>query len=213
MWAYGQPFWVEHVDKHLAMFDCCIMASFKQQSHASARDLNLLDGELDYVGKIQDILEVNLRSFRIIVFHVQWFQVIQRGANRTVRKDPNGFYAIDSSKLLRKNEEPFALPQHCEQIFFHPDILDGKWLYVVHVTPRGRRVFEDQVLYEESPSTTHDVDIDVDANEDEDKDDVIHNGENIVEENANTNVIEHDVDTYFDITAMRDLYLDEIETL
>ena len=217
MWAYGQHFRVEHVDKHRATLDCGIMASFNQQSHASARDLNLLDGELDYVGKIQDILEVNLRSFRIIVFHVQWFQVIQRGANRTVRKDPNGFYAIDSSKLLRKNEEPFALPQHCEQIFFHPDILDDKWLYVVHVTPRGRRVFEDQVLYEESPSTTHDeVDVedeDEDANEDEDEEDVNHNGENIVEENADTNVIEHDVDTDFDITTMHDLYLDEIETL
>ena len=43
------------------MLDCGIMASFNQQSHASARDLNLLDGELDYVGKIQDILEVNIK--------------------------------------------------------------------------------------------------------------------------------------------------------
>ena len=151
---------------------------------------------------------------------MQWFQVIENGANRTVRKDPNGFYAIDSSKLLCKNEEPFALPKHCEQVFFHPNIVDDKWLYVVHVTTRGRRVFEDQVLYEESPSTTHDGDIDVNAtwDEDEDKDedgdededDVIHNGENIVEENADTNVFEHDVHTDFDITIMHDLYLDEI---
>ena len=29
--------------------------------------------------------------------------------------------------------------------------MDDKWLYVVHVTPRARRVFEDQVSYEESP--------------------------------------------------------------
>ena len=156
---------------------------------------------------------------------MKWFQVIERGANRVVRKDPNGFYAIDSSKLLRKNEEPFALPKHCEQVFFHPDIVDDKWLCVVHVTPRGRRVFEDQVLYEESPSATHNGNIDVDANEDEDEDedkykdgyededDVIHNGENIVEENADTNVFEHDVHTNFDITLMHDLYLDEIETL
>ena len=146
---------------------------------------------------------------------MQWFQVVQRGANRTVRKYPNGFYAIDSSKLLHKNEEPFALPKHCEQVIFHPDIVDDKWLYVVHITPRGRRVFEDQVLYEESPSATHDRDIDVNANEDEDEDedDVIHNDENIVEENANTNVIEHDVDTDFDITIMHGFYLDEIETL
>ena len=152
MWAYGQHFRVEHIDKHHDTLDCGLMASFNQQSCASARDLNLLDGELDYVGKFQDILEVNLRSFKIIVLHVQWLQVIECGANRTLRKDPNGFYAIESSKLLRKNEEPFALPQHCEQVFFHPNIMDDKWLYVVHVTPRGRRVFEDQVLNEESPS-------------------------------------------------------------
>jgi hypothetical protein len=222
MWAYGQHFRVENVDKHRATLDCGIMASFKQQSRASARDLNLLDGELDYVGKIQDILEVNLRSFTIILFHVQWFQVIQRGPNRTVRRDPNGFYAIDSSKLLRKNEDPFALPQHCEQIFFHPDILDDKWLYVVHVTPRGRRAFENQVSYEESPapSTTH-----VES-EDEDKDEDAHEDENAneVEEDNDVNhcelehdpmiennndVMEHDEDIDIDVCAMRDLYLDE----
>jgi hypothetical protein len=195
---------------------------FQSTSRTSARDLNLLDGELDYVGKIQDILEVNLRSFTIILFHVQWFQVIQRGSNRTIRKDPNGFYAIDSSKLLRKNEEPFALPQHCEQIFFHLDILDEKWLYVVHVTPRGRRVFEDQVLYEELHSTTeNEVDVedeDKDVYEDADEEEVNHNGENIDEEDApinefDNNVIEPDVDIDFDADAMHDLYLDEIETL
>ena len=146
-------------------------------------DLYLLDGELDYVGKIQDILEVNLRSFTIIIFHVEWFQVIQYGPNRTVRRDPNGFYAIDSSKLLCKNEDPFALPHHCEHTFFHLDILDDKWLYVVHAIPRRRRVFEDQVSYKESPtSTTHvekedgdeDAHEDEDANEDEEDEGINH---------------------------------------
>ena len=66
------------------------MTSFKQQSRASARDFNLLDGELDYVGKIQDILEVNLRSFRSIVFHVQWFQVIHYLENITIITYPDG---------------------------------------------------------------------------------------------------------------------------
>ena len=76
------------------------MASFKQQSRASVRDVNLLNGELDYVGKFEDILEVNLRSFKIIVFHDQRYQFIHLGANKTIQIDPNGFYAIDSSKLL-----------------------------------------------------------------------------------------------------------------
>ena len=159
---------------------------------------------------------------------MQWLQVIQHGANRTIRKDPNGFYAIDSSKLLRKNEDPFALPQHCEQIFFHPDILDDKWLYVVHVTPRGRRAFEDQVSYEESPlGTTHveseDEDKDAhedenaneyeDANEVEEDNDVNHGEERDPMIENDNDVMEHDEDIDIDVCAMRDLYLDELETL
>ena len=40
MWVCGQHFRVEHIDKHCAMLDCGIMASFNQQSRAVARDLS-----------------------------------------------------------------------------------------------------------------------------------------------------------------------------
>ena len=52
---------MDNVDKHRSTLDYGIMVRFKKKSHASARDLNLLDNELDYVIKVEDILEVNLR--------------------------------------------------------------------------------------------------------------------------------------------------------
>ena len=76
MWAYGQHFQVEHIDKHCATLDCGIMASFNQQSCASARDLNLLDGELDYVGKIQDILAVNLGLLKLLLYMLNGFKLL-----------------------------------------------------------------------------------------------------------------------------------------
>ena len=59
MWAYGQHLRVKKIDDHRITQDSCIVASFQQLSRPSARDTNVVDDELGYVGDLEAIYEVN----------------------------------------------------------------------------------------------------------------------------------------------------------
>ena len=56
MWAYGRHYRVERVDVKRRTFDCGVMVDFKQSSWASSKYKNIVEGNLQYVGKIQKIL-------------------------------------------------------------------------------------------------------------------------------------------------------------
>jgi len=49
MWEYGQHFRKEKNDERRTTFDCGVIANFDQESHASSRDTNLIQGKLKYV--------------------------------------------------------------------------------------------------------------------------------------------------------------------
>ena len=114
IWSHGRHFRVEKIDKKWLTSDCGVMASFSQDSRASARDLNLINAKLDYVGNIINILKENFRIFDFFILDVQWFKVVCRGPQAIVRRDASGFFQIDSTKLWMDQSDTFVLPQHCE---------------------------------------------------------------------------------------------------
>lgn len=152
MWAYGNHYRIESIDNRRVTMDSVIVASFKQQSRASVRDANVIGDELTYIGVLEDILGVNYRIFKTIIFKVRWFQTTYRGSNATIRKEENGFYAVDSTKVLGGHDEPFVFPRHCQQAFFFADVVEQNWLTVVHVNPRRKPIFQD--IDEEGSSST-----------------------------------------------------------
>ena len=114
MWAYGRHYRVESVDVKRRSFDCGIMVDFKQSSRASSKDKNIIEGNLQYVGKIQEIIELDYRSFKCCIFKCRWYEAFER----TRRHDSHsGLFSIDSSRLLPEDKEPYVLPIHCEQVF------------------------------------------------------------------------------------------------
>ena len=64
MWAYGKHLQVKKIDDFCITQDSCIVATFQQLLQASARDLNLVDDELGYVGELESIYEVNYRIMK-----------------------------------------------------------------------------------------------------------------------------------------------------
>jgi hypothetical protein len=61
IWRHFQ---VHHVDEQWTTCDFCIACQFKEEP----------DGlKVDYVGTIEEILEVDFRSFKTLVLKVQWF--------------------------------------------------------------------------------------------------------------------------------------------
>ena len=58
MWAYGRHYRVESIDVKRQSLDCGIMVDFKQSNRASSKDKNIIEGNLQYVRKIQEIIEL-----------------------------------------------------------------------------------------------------------------------------------------------------------
>ena len=90
------------------------MVDLKKSSRASSKDKNIIEGNLQYVGKIQEIIELDYRSFKCCIFKCRWYEAFER----TRRHDTHsGFFSIESSRFLPKDKEPYVLPIHCEQVF------------------------------------------------------------------------------------------------
>jgi hypothetical protein len=52
MWVYGHHFHTKDVDYGHITQDCGLEVNFNQYICASHRDQNLIEGKLDYIGKI-----------------------------------------------------------------------------------------------------------------------------------------------------------------
>jgi len=52
IWAYGHHFIIQEKDDSRMTFDFGVQVYFDQKSHASGRDLNLIQGTLSYVEQI-----------------------------------------------------------------------------------------------------------------------------------------------------------------
>ena len=117
LWSQGRHFRVQKIDKNRVTSDCGVMAMFTQDSRASSKDLNVINAELDYVGNVINILKVHFRIFHFYILDVQWFKVVCRGPQATVRRDASGFFQIDSTKIWSDQSDTFVLPQHCEHVF------------------------------------------------------------------------------------------------
>ena len=64
MWAYGHHFRVDSVDCGKQTCDCGMSIAYDETSHASSRDMNLIARELDYVGTIQETIQLDYRFFK-----------------------------------------------------------------------------------------------------------------------------------------------------
>ena len=78
IWAYGQHYRVESIDVKRRSFDCGIMVDFKQSNRASSKDKNIIEGNLQYVRKIQEIIELDYRFFKCCIFKCRWYEAFDR---------------------------------------------------------------------------------------------------------------------------------------
>ena len=114
MRAYGWHYRVEHVDVKRRSFDCGIMVEFKQYSQSSSKDKNIIEENLQYVGKIQEIIELDYRSFKCCIFKCRWYEAFER---TQIYDTHSVFFSIYSLRFLPEDKEPYVLLIHCEQVF------------------------------------------------------------------------------------------------
>jgi hypothetical protein len=138
MWAYGHHFRTEYVDDDRITQDCGEEVEFNQSSRASHRDENLIEGKLGYMGKIQEIMQVDLSSFQCVIFCCKWRDTFDR---INVKEDrDSGIICINSKKMRVESKEPYVFPKHCNQVYL--DVLDEDWWFVPRYDPRYKHIFE-----------------------------------------------------------------------
>ena len=105
MWAHGHHFRVASVDLGKETCDCGVTIPFDQTNLGDSRIANPIEGQLDYVGVIQEIVDLNTRSFRCVIFKYRWFYLFNR--RRYFRHGIiSELYCIDiqrTGKLIRIN--------------------------------------------------------------------------------------------------------------
>ena len=97
MWAYGQHYHVESIVVKRVSFDCGIMVDFKKYHRESSKDRKFIEKNIQYVGKIQEIVELDYHYFTCCIFKCRWYEAF----NRTQRHDTLiGLFSIYYSRLL-----------------------------------------------------------------------------------------------------------------
>ncbi|KAH9324812.1 hypothetical protein KI387_004990, partial [Taxus chinensis] len=132
MWAYGKHFRIEKMDKLRCTFDCGISAYF------DVVDSGNIETKTKYYGILEDIMELDFRAFRKVIFLVKWFSLIEKGNNRTIYMHDNGFPMIKTSDFM-DTDEPYVFPEQCEQIFIIQDMQNPNWSSVIEHNPRWNR--------------------------------------------------------------------------
>jgi hypothetical protein len=93
------------------LWDNCI----KVTNISSRSDRNLEETENRYYGLLEDIIECDFNSFKIVLFEVKWYRlrIHEHDSERTVIEHDNGFTMVNT-RAFEPGTEPYVLPSQCE---------------------------------------------------------------------------------------------------
>jgi hypothetical protein len=141
MWYNGQKFRVKRVDDMKKTTDSGINTMFQVTNVSSRSEKHPRLTKNRYYGYLDDIIERDFKSFKIIQFEVKWYhlQINERDPEITVIQHDNGFTMVNT-RTFEPGLEIYVLPIQCEKVFYCE--VPGKpgWLFVVRYDPRGRPV-------------------------------------------------------------------------
>ena len=141
MYSYGYHFRVKSAEESVNnTCDSGVAAIFRRPCRSGVRDPNPVDANLEYIGQILEIVELNYGRHCIVLLVCEWVKANYRGRNATVKKDEWGFTMANFNALVPHGYESFAFPIHCEQVFFSDDEDEPGWKVVLRTEVRGRRI-------------------------------------------------------------------------
>jgi len=94
MYAFGNHFRVRSAECSLKTFDSGVAATFEQVCRNGIHDGHQVDANVEYVGHIEEILELNYRSHCVVVLVCDFVKANYVGENATIIKDKWGFTLI-----------------------------------------------------------------------------------------------------------------------
>jgi len=162
---------------------------------------------------LEDILECDFNSFKVVLFEVKWYglRMNECDPERTVIEHANGFTMVNTREL-EPSTEPYVLPSQCEQVFYLEIPGKAGWSYIVRYDPRGRSVRyntveEEENVEEEGDADQQQLDVDVDVLDEESDQEVDHpndvpGNEIDIDDIDDEYLTENDFDHYSDMSEI-----------
>jgi hypothetical protein len=161
MYAYGYHYRVKNAEESITKTcDSGVATFFSRPCRSGRRDEHLVDANLEYIGQILEIVELNYGRHCTVVLVCDWVKANYRGRNATVKKDEWGFTIANFNAMVPFGYESFAFPVHCDQVFFSDVEEEAGWRVVLRTEVRGRRIDSDRQEEEEIPMFAMGSDID-----------------------------------------------------
>ena len=139
--------------------DSGISVVFAVTNISSRTDIHPQRSENRYYGILDDILECDFNSFKVVLFVIKWFRLRlnRNDPNRTVIEHDSGFTMINTRSFEPVGDEPYVLPSQCEQVFYFGVPHKPGWSFVVRHDPRGRLVKYNVIEEEEIEEAEEEV--------------------------------------------------------
>ena len=140
LYAYGYHLRVRSVESNMKTCDSGIAATFLRPCRYGLRDPNPVLAALEYVGHLDEIIELDYMEFQQTVLIGSWVKANYRGPSATVKRDKWGLTLANFNRMIEFGVDSFAFPNHVEQVFYADCHESPGWKVVIRTEPRGRRV-------------------------------------------------------------------------
>jgi hypothetical protein len=138
--AYGMHLRVRRTEGDKITCDSLVAATFLQPERGTESAMQPTMTPVEYIGWIEEILELNYGGHYVIVLLCSWIKAISEERNATVRRDDYGFtLAKVPKKEIIIGPDSFSFPINVQQVFFADEEGDRDWKIVCRLDIRSRR--------------------------------------------------------------------------
>jgi hypothetical protein len=152
MKAYGMHLRCKGTKVHMSTSDSGVAASFERILRLSGDDRNPIVRREEYLGWIEEILELNYMEHCIVVLTCNWVKAKYFGPNPTIIWERYGFMSVNISETTVQGLGPecFAFPIHVQQVHYCRDSRRQQRQTAMKVEVRGYRGDRQYALEEDS---------------------------------------------------------------
>ncbi len=100
IYAYGNLICVANAKEHLTINDYGVVATFEQECVLGSNDQRPILAKLEYVGWVEEILELNYGVFNIVVLLCNRVKTNYTRNNATMKWDEYDFIFVNFSSLI-----------------------------------------------------------------------------------------------------------------
>ncbi len=140
MYAFGNHLCVSSGEKHLITRNSSIVAMFEQECVLRPNYQWPILVKLEYVGWIEEILELHYGIFNIRVLFCNWVKANFTWNGATIKRNKYSFTFDNFDSLIPIFDQSFAFPIHVQQVFFNANPKEKRWKIVIRKNPCGKQV-------------------------------------------------------------------------